>query len=163
MHVDEVIDDVKVPEYCFTGWELALILLRLLGSTRAFSFSFALCQSRAERRLSCHPKQLYILLQQSYPCQVPTMISFLPKVLHKETKCSAAQRDEMKCCTKRQNALAGQAYAESVMFTVLSAGRGDQFTRNIWLGPKGTISPLHQDPYCNVLVQVCAIFKCEAK
>lgn len=34
------------------------------------------------------------------------------------------------------------------------AGRGDQYNTNIWLGPKGTKTPLHKDPNHNIFCQV---------
>jgi hypothetical protein len=37
---------------------------------------------------------------------------------------------------------------------VASLGRGDAYARMVWLGPKGTVTPLHRDPYHNVLAQV---------
>ena len=33
-------------------------------------------------------------------------------------------------------------------------GRGDQYSRMVWMGPKGTVTPLHRDPYHNCLCQV---------
>ena len=33
-------------------------------------------------------------------------------------------------------------------------GRGDQFARMAWIGPRGTVTPLHRDPYHNCLCQV---------
>ena len=35
-----------------------------------------------------------------------------------------------------------------------SAGRGDAYATSVWLGPKGTVTPLHRDPYHNCLAQV---------
>lgn len=37
---------------------------------------------------------------------------------------------------------------------VAALGRGDVYARMAWLGPKGTVTPLHRDPYHNVLAQV---------
>mmetsp|Transcript_65625 Transcript_65625/g.148099 ORF Transcript_65625/g.148099 Transcript_65625/m.148099 type:complete len:273 (+) Transcript_65625:238-1056(+) len=34
------------------------------------------------------------------------------------------------------------------------AGRGDQYARMAWLGPKGTVTPCHRDPYHNAFAQV---------
>ena len=37
---------------------------------------------------------------------------------------------------------------------VAALGRGDVYARMAWLGPKGTVTPLHRDPYHNILAQV---------
>jgi hypothetical protein len=34
------------------------------------------------------------------------------------------------------------------------AGRGDAYAINAWIGPPGTVSPLHRDPTHNILTQL---------
>ena len=124
-----------------TGTRLAFGYVASMNSDMAV---LAITQARAPLA-TASSKSLYAMLTPAL-----TMSDVASEAVYAETESSTKKEYERMSILPQP--VCGAKPSPPAICAAL--GRGDQYSRMVWMGPKGTVTPLHRDPYHNCLCQV---------